>query len=77
MLGVGLVALAVVAAIVIQLTTGQIFRSRVVKSEQTAPFTVHVVVESQGLNKNIAIPLLLCFVAGVACTLWPRRKSTA
>jgi hypothetical protein len=77
MLGAGLAALSIIAAIVIQLTTGGIFRSRIVKSEQAGPFTFNVVVESQGVNKAVAIPLFVCFVAGGACIVWPRKSPAA
>jgi hypothetical protein len=76
-LGSGLIALSTIAAIVIQLTTGQLFRSRIVKSEQTASLTFTAVAESRGVNKAIAIPLFLSFVAGAASIFWPRRKFAA
>jgi hypothetical protein len=72
MVGAGLVALSVTAAIVIQFTTGQFIR---VKSEQTAPGTFVVFVDG-GVNKA-NIPIVLCFVAGVACLVWPRGRSSA
>jgi hypothetical protein len=76
-LGIGLVAIAIIAAIVLQISTGDLVHMR--STEETtvdhSPFSTTVIVSQITLIWKYALPLIACLAAGLFCLCKPVRKN--
>jgi hypothetical protein len=75
-IGMGLMGVAVLAAIIVQLATGAFVEPQTVHEGATPLGSEYFVASEVALrfNAKYAIPLLIGFSAGLVCFAWPSRK---
>jgi hypothetical protein len=72
----GLMGVAVLAAIIVQLATGAFVEAKTVHEGATPLGRGYLIASEAALrfNAKYAIPLLIGFSAGLVCFAWPSRK---